>query len=270
MYYSLTFYDEYGSKNTYDDWCLVPTERPSFQPPSFSSNMLEIPGRNGLLDVSTLLTGYPTYGNRIGSWEFLIYNSPRPWYETYSNILNYLHGQHKKVFMEEEDAYEYEGRFTVDSFTSGKNYSTIQINYELQPYKISKWSTLEPWKWDPFNFQTGVIISDFYSNLIVDTTQGTEEFQQILNSATVDEKYRQELIGKMVVCPTFKISSEDGSGLDLWVENDELGISAKKHLNDGDTKVPEFIFSMMHPNNNIRVAAKGKGTVSIEFYIGSL
>lgn len=270
MYYSLTFYDDHGTRNTFDDWNLVPTERPSFQPPSYEPTMLEIPGRNGLLDVSESLTGFPIYGNRTGNWEFLIYDSPLPWYETYSRVMNYLHGRRKKVFMEEEDAYEYEGRFKVSKFETGKTYSTIGIDYDLQPYKLSKWSTIEPWLWDPFNFQTGITISDLYANLKVDTSQSTEEFQQIFNTSIVDMRDRQTIVGEMPVCPTFIIQSEDGTGLDLWVENDELGFSSQKHLDDGETRVPDFIFSMQRPDNNIRVAAKGKGAVSIKFHIGSL
>lgn len=270
MYYSLTFYDRFGSKNTYDDWHLVPTKRPSFQPPEFKSNMIEIPGRDGLIDISTALTGYPSYGNRTGSLEFLIYNSPYKWHETYSMVANYLHGQYRKVYMEEDPDFYYEGRFTLDEFNSGKNYSTISIDYELQPYKISRFSTSEPWLWDPFNFQTGVIISDLYNDLHVDTSQDEESYQQIFNSLDIEERHRDRVIGRMTVCPTFKVISEDGSGLDIWVENDELELSSIQHVNDGETKIPEFIFSMQHPNNGVRVSAKGVGIISIDFNVGSL
>ena len=92
MYYSLTITDNTSSINTYDDWYIVPTSRPSFSPPSFDIKTVSIPGRNGLLDVTTALTKFPTFGNRTGNFEFLIHpDSPLTWYETYQKVSNYLY-----------------------------------------------------------------------------------------------------------------------------------------------------------------------------------
>lgn len=275
MYYSLTFTDgNFNDKNTYDDWYLVPIERPSFQPPTFTANNVTIPGRDGLLDVSTALKGYPTYENRTGSIEFLIYESPYTWYETYTMVMNYLHGQKRKVYLEDDPAYIYEGRFSIDSFKSKEHYSTITIKYDLQPYKMSRWSTIERWEWDPFDFQNGVILRDWYLNLVVASDESgsspIDTYKRIFDSSLIDARYRQEAIGRLTVCPTFKVNSYDQNGLDILFKNTELGINEEKHLDDGDIKVPDFIFSMQHPDNIVSVDAKGWGILSIEFYIGNL
>lgn len=275
MYYSLTFEDNFGTKNTYDDWYLVPTSRPSFSPPLFEISTLEIPGRDGLLDVSTSLTKYPTYGNRTGSLEFLIHpDSPYTWNETYSSVSNYLHGQYKRVSLEDDPSYWYNGRFWLNSFTTGDHYSTIEIEYSLEPYKKSKWTTTEKWVWDPFNFENGVILRDYYWYLPVGDDESASnpvtDYKQIFNSAYVDPRYRQEAIGRMTVCPKLEVTSYDLKGMNVWFENDELGIMYFGHLNDGDNIDPNIIFSMQHPNNGVRLAAKGWGLLSIDFYIGSL
>ena len=269
MYYSLTFIDgSYKNMNTWDDWYLAPTKRPSFQPPSFEPYTIEVPGRDGLIDASTALTGYPVYRDRTGTLEFLIHpDSPYTWNETLSKVSNYLHGQKRQVFLEDDKAYLYEGRFNVNEFNTGDNYSTISIEYDLQPYKKSRWTTIEPWIWDPFNFRNGVILQDFYSNLAV---SDSENYTKIFESTDIDERYRQEAIGRMTVVPTFHVNSARGDGIDIFFDNNELGIREYLHLDDGESKKPEVVFSMQHPDNRVYLSAKGIGVVSIEFYIGSL
>lgn len=141
MYHSITF----GEMNTWDDWQLVPTSRPVFNPPPQKTYTVDIPGAHGTLDLSYVLTGKPLFENRTGSLEFLVVNaynhkelqadSYREWYDAYSVIANYLHGQTMTAVLEDEPDCYYEGRFTVNSWKSDKNYSTITIDYDLYPFK---------------------------------------------------------------------------------------------------------------------------------------
>ena len=50
MYHSVTF----GDKNTWDDWRLVPASRPVFNPPAQKVKTLEIPGGDGVIDLSLI------------------------------------------------------------------------------------------------------------------------------------------------------------------------------------------------------------------------
>lgn len=161
MYHSVTI----GTKNTWDDWHLIPASRPLFNPPSVKTNYIEIPGGDGVLDLSTALTGRPTYGNRIGSWDFFIQNGYKSWTALYSEIMSYLHGQSFQAILEDDPAYYYEGRFNVNQWRSDKDCSRIVIDYNVGPYKRDVVGTGTRWLWDPFNFETGVIKS--YKNLIV-------------------------------------------------------------------------------------------------------
>ena len=69
-YHSVNF----GDKNTWDDWKLVPSNRPVIDPPTQKTNYIDIPGADGSLDISTALTGYPVYNDRVGSIEFIVMN----------------------------------------------------------------------------------------------------------------------------------------------------------------------------------------------------
>lgn len=173
MYHSITF----GDKNTWDDWHLVPSSRPLFNPPTVKTKFISIPGANGILDLTESLTKYPVYNNREGSIEFIVMNDYWEWHEAYSTIMNYLHGKTMKAVLEDDEEWYYIGRFSVNSWKSEKDYSRIVIDYSLRPYKYSVTGVLENWLWDPFNFHTGVITSSLFANIVVEDTK-TMEFVQ--------------------------------------------------------------------------------------------
>lgn len=138
MYYSPTI----GGINLYDRWGLMPLARPWFNPPPVKTTVIEVPGASGVVDLSEALTGAPTYGNREGEWTFLIdrEKNSNPWYETYSDILNSIHGQFLQVSLEDDPDWYYEGRFSVSNWTSYTDGSGngITISYSVGPYKKSK------------------------------------------------------------------------------------------------------------------------------------
>lgn len=148
-----------GDKNTWDDWHLVPTSRPKFAMPPVKTSYVDIPGGDGVIDLTTALTGRPTYGNRQGSFEFMVLNDSLDgevdygvWYERYSEIATYLHGKEFKAILDDDPVYFYEGRFSVNEWKSGAHWSTITINYNVGPYKKTQYSAADLWLWDPFYF----------------------------------------------------------------------------------------------------------------------
>ena len=163
MYHSITI----GDKNTWDDWHLIPSSRPVFNPPAVKTRYLDVPGANGSLDLTGSLTGYPVYQNREGSFEFYVDNEHAPWHEIYSSVMSYLHGQKMNAILEDDPEYYYQGRFSVDSWKSQKDNSMITINYNVSPYKWAVKSSIEPWLWDPFSFVSGVITSGIFSGITV-------------------------------------------------------------------------------------------------------
>lgn len=142
MYHSVIFDDEI---NTWDDWGLVPNPIPVIASPELKMVEYELPISNGLLDNTDLLTGEPLYENREGSLSFYIYRRDKLWCSLYSDILDYLHGRVRKMVLEDDPNYFYNGRFEVDGWETGDDYSQITINYSLDPYKtlISDFSVKE-------------------------------------------------------------------------------------------------------------------------------
>ena len=224
MYHSVTF----GDKNSWDDWRLVPASRPLFNPPAQKVTTLDIPGGDGVIDLSQSLTGYPVYQNRTGSIEFIVMNDFKPWHMAYSDIMDYLHGQKLRAVLEDDPEYFYEGRFTVNAWKSEKDWSRITIDYDVGPYKWSLLSSTDDWLWDPFNFQNGVIRPALFKNITVTTAKKTV-------------KLAADLFGRAPVCPQFFVSSSDERGVHIRFVNPTLGLDETKLLTDGTIQFPEFV-----------------------------
>lgn len=168
-------YDDKGFLNTWTDLHLVPSSMPVIQPPPLKSNFLDIPGANGAVDMTEILTGRPLYENRTGSIEFYIDATAdeycgkiKPndipgnyrWDYAYDKILNSIHGFRKKVILTDARSYYYEGRVSINDYKSDKLTGIITLDYELDPFKMSVNSTTEEWLWNPFDFINGIIPTD--------------------------------------------------------------------------------------------------------------
>lgn len=133
MFHSITF----GEKNTFADWHIVAEVRPAVAPPEPVFIFDEIPGKSGSLDLTESLTGLVSYGDRTGSFSFLVLNGFGEWQARYEEIMHYLHGKRMKMTLEDDPDYYYIGRFKVGEWQTGQNWSNVDIEYQLDPFKYS-------------------------------------------------------------------------------------------------------------------------------------
>lgn len=163
MYHSLII----DGKNTFDDFGLIPTSRPIINPPEPNYSYLEVPGRDGVIDLSETLTGMISFSNRSGSIEFLV-PKERNWSELYSELLSFIQGKFKRVILEDDPLYYYEGRLQISSWKSNKNNSTITIQYDLAPFKYETTNAVDGYLVSKRNFAgTGAYYySDEYSKVL--------------------------------------------------------------------------------------------------------
>lgn len=254
-----------GDKDTFTDWHLVPTGGYLFfAPPAVSMSFLNNPGGDGVLDFTDSLTGHPIIGGREGQWEFTVLNGYRHWRDTYSTILNYLHGRRFRVVLSDDPEYYYMARFTVDEWQSEEARSTITLKYVADPYKLSVHTSIDTqWLWDPFNFETGVILSSKCRAIDVnDVTHPTVT----LNGRDVG---RRPVVPKLV----YNGLPGESRALKLVFYNPELGINAVVKTIQPNTELedPEIILSGYSASNvNTFAVTDGLGTLSIVFRRGSL
>lgn len=192
----------FGSMHSFNDWGLMLKERPEISPPSVKTSYVDVAGANGSLDLTEVMSDDVKYENREIKCKFIVMDERKDWHEIYSNIQDYLHGQNMKIILDEDPAYYYEGRCSVDSWESSKVYSTIVIKALVDPYKNERFSSLEPWMWDTFNFETGIIRD--YADIAVDGSydlqiEGTRK--QVIPSFTVEGEISVEFNGKVYNLP---------------------------------------------------------------------
>lgn len=239
MYHSVTF----GSMNSFSDWHLVPDGRPVIAMPEPKLTTVEVPGANGVLDLSEALTKYPTYNNRDGSIKFHVLNDKEPWNKHYQRIANYLHGKRMEMVLEDDPSYYYYGRYKV-AWTSSNNgtWANVDINYTLDPYKYNIQTSLQE---DP----------NLYENI---TVSGTTIQKNLSNDRTV---------GEVPVVPEFIFSNVRDSGIQISLINVELGINnLTKTINaDGRRKYYDMILSNLNKDNNLILTVSGYGTVNVLF-----
>lgn len=253
MYHSITFGDgslypsghakegQFRGTNTWDDWHLIPSERPSVASPGVSTNFVEIPGRDGAIDMSTFLVNKPVYGNRSGSWEFIVDNDHEYWETIRMKIANFLHGKRFKVVLEDDPDWYWEGRFAVDNWRSESSNSKVTINYQLSPYKHKLRSEGDQdIIWDNFNFEMD---SDYYASLHGIT----------VNNST----YTTTIIGYEY---PFKVYATAESG------------SVTVTLNGASTSVSAGATMLLGKarNGENSLSVSGTGTVTVHFTGGSL
>lgn len=261
MYHSVTF----GDKNSYEDWHLVPESRPVIAMPEPKTITVDIPGRDGLLDLTEAVRKIPIYQNRKGSLKFHVLNDHENWGILHQKIANYLHGRRLEVRLEDEPEWYYIGRITMSSWTSNNDgtWSDIEFGYDLDPFKLYNWTTINSgWLWDPFNFKTGFIIG--------------ERLKQIpVKSASFETINLKGIVGRKPITPNFIVVSSDG--IDIRLFNKELGLDIiKRNLKSGTYSWPEVMLSEANSDNQIYVqykktfASGADSSLSIEYRMGSL
>lgn len=218
MYNSIDFFyidpltNENGSKkNTWEDWGLVGSSRPTVAPAKPISNLIKVTGMSGFYNASEILTGYPLYESRNGSFEFIVlnkWNKPdaKRWTDIYNEVCEYLNGQELCCVFEDEPDYFYQGVFAVNEFASGEYNSTITIDYELQPYKFARQMSDDDWIWDLFNFETGIVPDPVFNDI------------QVSYGHTAQLTDLAGRVGQMPIVPEIVVSS--------WTTGENVGNSS--------------------------------------------
>ena len=248
-----------GEINTWDDWHIVPSSRPLVNPPSVKTQKIQIPGGNGDIDLSESLTGYPVFSNRTGSWTFEVLNDFKPWYEAYTDIMTYLHGQVKQLYLDDDPDYYYTGRLVVNSWNSAKDNSNITISYDLAPFKWSFSTETTEEEFDPYD-QVEYPFDWYFTNKSVsDQTHGIIVIEPPMFG-----------YGAKAIRPIFTVQSDDDCGvmvnfIDVPTNMSFLTIA----LPDGTTEVDAVEYHGRAIAMEIWTPT-GSGTVSLTFRKGKL
>lgn len=255
----------FGDRNTWGDWKLIPTTRPVIAPPQPKVNIIDIPGADGSVDLTEALGRHPVYSNRSGSLEFIIGHSgiieggydhtdQQMWAIVYTRITEYISGRRLKMVLEDDPEYYYIGRFAVSQWKSDKNWSTITIDYNVEPFKYSIWNSYGEAEYNPFAV-------DYYGNLILKDI--------VMNGKERTFRLEKDILGTKAVVPTITVESQAGIVVD--VTNPERSSDAIRYTFQNGTHVNrDFVFSSYDPGNKVTVVLNGTGKISFLFRAGRL
>lgn len=238
--------------DTWNDFHLIPAERPTVALPTANTKMVSIPGRKNPIDLTTYLTGHPTFGNRNGSWTFLTDND---WVNSYTGgwiafdkkLRGLFHGHIAKVVLRDDPLYFYAGELTMGQWATGNSQSSVTISYNFYPYKKSHVSSMELWEWDDFDFE--------------------EDYVQYLKDLEVNSSRIVNIYGSPErISPHIQASSNilvDKYVGSSWIA---YGPAPTDSITGNNSVIPRLIID--DGLNKLRF--RGNGTVSIDYRRGLL
>ena len=132
----------FDGKDTYTEYGLLLASK-SISLPEVRTNMIDVPGRDGLLDASEVLTGEVTYKNRTITLKLTGVDtvSGKKWPATISDFCNKVHGKRVKVTFPEDTTHYYSGRCSVGKVGIVKMMQTIPVTVDCDPWKYKNAKT---------------------------------------------------------------------------------------------------------------------------------
>lgn len=254
-FYTITF----GTFNTWDEWGLIPVKAGKIEiaTPKVKTEYVDIAGSDNALDLSEVLTGYPLFNSRQGSLRFRFYDNGKSVRTRFNNLKNFLHGKYLRAEVDDEPEYYYMGRWQVGNFIPmAGNWGEVDLSYVLDAYKNEIVDSTDPWLWDPFNFETGVIRE--YGEVTV--SQDNDTVVTIIGSP-------KPTIPTFIVTKVGEGRIDDGGTwfpIQMYINGDYDHVYA---LNEGFNTVPQFVmfnrsYELTFRNND--------ATVLIDYRGGSL
>lgn len=138
--------------------------------PEPQTTYLQVPGRNGAIDL-TEVNGSVCYNN--GSLVLIFLKREKTmqeWHRLVNLLTSKIHGRECKIVLDSEPDYYYVGRCTVSTVKDNQILSSMTITANCEPFKYDIQSRGEPWLWDTFNFENGIITQAQYCNVAVNGT----------------------------------------------------------------------------------------------------
>lgn len=231
------------SFHTYEDWGLYVTNTDCIGEPKQATRYVEVPGRDGLIDLSEAISGRPIYTGREIKIALSGTRDKTNWDAAISAFRNDINGRVCRIKFDNDPSYFWRGRIDIKDFKSALDLGSFIVDIpNAEPYKYDLLSSAEPWLWDPFNFETGII-----------NQTGAEE---IVGSGSVTIPR-----GHMLTCPQFVVSNMVSGTFTVTHDGTTYPLTS------GTTVIPAI---MVGGERNVTLTFTGTATVQVVYRGGSL
>lgn len=243
--YGVSIYVEDSGKtyHTLEDWGCALGNNNYIGDPEMETTYIEVPGRNGMIDASEAISGRRIYKKRALSFELGAVRARTSWDGVISALRNNVHGRVCRLTLDNDQNYFWKGRVYINGFDRFRELGTFKLEVPMaDPYKYDVNSSADPWLWDPFNFETGVI-----------TQHGAET---IVDSGSISIPH-----GHMPTCPTFVVSNLVSSTFKVRADVVDFPLAV------GSNIVPSILVG---GESDVVLNFTGSATVQVVYRGGSL
>lgn len=130
----------FGTFHSWDDFSLILSDK-KIESPKAKTTTVEIPGADGVLDVSEYF-GDIKYKNRTLSFDFSTIVPQSEFLNLFSTIQNAIHGKRIRIVLDDDPDFYYMGRISVSEWKADKNVGKITVDCDCDPYKYKANKTL--------------------------------------------------------------------------------------------------------------------------------
>ena len=124
----------FGSKHSYNDWGVI-LEDTHISPPVPKRYIVDVPARNGILDLTSQLTPIMRYESRTITFTFRV--RPGGWDTLMSTIYGDVHGKTMDVVSDLDPSWHWHGFVQVDDFSSDERTGVLTIAVDADPFKLA-------------------------------------------------------------------------------------------------------------------------------------
>lgn len=103
-------------------------------------NLIDIPGADGLKDLSEQPSGRVVFNNRAISWIFALYPGD-DWHTKQRQVSNALNGKRCRITFDENLDYYYDGRLSVKAYKKDMSLRQITVEATCAPYLLKQTET---------------------------------------------------------------------------------------------------------------------------------
>ena len=124
--------------HSFTDFGLAIGNNNYIEEPSYETNYVPVPGRDGFLDLSEAIAGRVIYKNRKISIEFGGMETEMSWDGVISNLRNLFHGKVVQLTFDNDPNWFWRGRAEINDFDRFRNLGTFKLEIpQAEPFKYS-------------------------------------------------------------------------------------------------------------------------------------
>lgn len=177
---------KYGGIHSYDKFGLLRSARPVISDPEVKTHIIDNPGSDGEIDLTTSLTGVPQYKNRTITESYIVIGNKKQREQLPSRLYSHFDGSREFIILDNDPGYMWVGRSMVKGVDkTNETHMKLNIVSNVEPFKYERFSSVQDWEWDCLNFETGIIRD--YRELYVN---GELDVEIIGTKAPVSPKFR--------------------------------------------------------------------------------